>query len=161
MNAQPAGDRPGVIVRPPLLYLGAAAAGAVLDALWPATILPRGLPALVQYPVGAALILAGLALVVACARRFLAAGTNVPTTRPTTAIVTSGLYRFSRNPIYVGLTLAYLGIAVAADSAWILALVVPVLLVMRYGVIAREERYLDEKFGDDYRRYKGSVRRWL
>ena len=93
--------------------------------------------------------------------RFRAAGTPVEPYKPTSAIVSDGLYGLSRNPIYVALTLIYLGIGVAIDSPWILALVVPVLLVMRTGVIAREERYLERKFGAEYLDYKVSVRRWV
>ena len=78
-----------------------------------------------------------------------------------TALVTEGPFQFSRNPIYLALTLIYCGIGMAADSGWVLGLVVPVLAVMRYGVIAAEERYLEAKFGEAYRHYKGHVRRWL
>jgi protein-S-isoprenylcysteine O-methyltransferase Ste14 len=93
--------------------------------------------------------------------RFIRAGTNIPTNRPTTALVTAGPYRFSRNPIYIALTLLYLGIALAVDSAWIAGLIVPVLIAIRYGVIAREESFLEQKFGAAYRDYKARVRRWL
>ena len=72
-----------------------------------------------------------------------------------------GPYSISRNPIYIALSLIHLGIGVLSDSLWVVGLIVPALLTIRYGVIAREERYLDAKFGDDYRRYKASVRRWL
>ena len=77
------------------------------------------------------------------------------------ALVRSGPYRFSRNPIYVAFTLLQIGFAVWLDSAWILAMLAPVLLVMSYGVIAREERYLEARFGEEYRSYARSVRRWL
>jgi protein-S-isoprenylcysteine O-methyltransferase Ste14 len=100
-------------------------------------------------------------VVAAAVLRFLRAGTNIPVNRPTIALVTDGLYRFSRNPIYVALTTSYLGIAIAADSLWTAALVVPVLVVMRVGVIAREEAYLARKFPDAYPAYKARVRRWL
>ncbi len=73
----------------------------------------------------------------------------------------SGPYRFTRNPIYLGMTIIFTGIAIAADSIWVLALLVPVLVIMNIGVIMREERYLEGKFGEDYRQYKASVRRWL
>ena len=73
----------------------------------------------------------------------------------------SGLYSYSRNPLYVSLTFAYLSIALATNSGWSLLLVVPALAVMRYGVIAREERYLTAKFGEPYTQYKASVRRWI
>lgn len=150
-------DKPGVIARPPFIYLGALLLGLALDFAWPSAVLPGVL----QYPIGGVIILAGIALMAAAMRRFAAAGTNVPTTLPATALVTGGIYRFSRNPIYVALSLIYAGLAVAADSLWALALLAPVLVMIRYGVIAREERYLQAKFGDAYRRYQASVRRWI
>ena len=103
----------------------------------------------------------GVADVAGAARLFQKAGTNVPTRKPTTALVTAGLYRFSRNPIYLSLSVIHVGIAVGTDNPWMLTLLVPTLIVVRYGVIAREEIYLEEKFGDDYRRYKAAVHRWL
>lgn len=150
-------DAPDVITHPPFLYLGALAAGLVLDWAWPAPFLPAAL----QYALGAALIALAAALAGWAFACFIRAGTNIPTSRPTTALVTEGPYRYSRNPIYVGLTLLYLGLAVVIDSAWIVALIVPVFLAIRYGVIAREERYLEGKFGDAYRAYTARVRRWL
>ena len=150
-------DHAQVVGHPPLIYLAGILVGLGLDAIWPA---PQ-LTAAVQYVLGGALFLAGLAIVLACAWTFRRAGTTVPTGTPTTALVIHGLYRHSRNPIYVALTLAYLGIAAAVDSPWFLATLVPVLVIMRYGVIAREERYLEAKFGQAYRDYKAQVRRWL
>jgi protein-S-isoprenylcysteine O-methyltransferase Ste14 len=81
--------------------------------------------------------------------------------QPTAALVTEGPFRYSRNPIYVALTLLYLGVALLINALWILLLVVPAVLVLRYGVIAREEAYLAWKFGDTYRQYTAQVRRWL
>lgn len=150
-------DTAGVIARPPLLYLGSLVAGGVFDLVFPATIPDHPL----RLPVAALLVIAGAALLVTCALRFKAAGTNVPTNMPTTALVISGPYRFSRNPIYLALTLIYLGLAFGYGSAWPLVLLLPLLIVMRYGVIGREERYLEAKFGEAYRAYRSSVRRWI
>ena len=94
-------------------------------------------------------------------RRFLAAGTNIPPNLPTTALVVDGIYRRTRNPLYLGTTLVYLGLSVAAGSLWAIGLVVPLLWVINTGVIAREEHYLERKFGDAYRAYKARVRRWV
>ena len=151
-------DRPDVIARPPFLYLAALVLGIGLDLLWPATV---GLEPSLLYSVAGALVAAGGALVALAARRFRAVGTNVPTNRPTTALVTDGPYRVSRNPIYIALSSFYVGLALFADSPWALALLAPLLVVMRYGVIAREEAYLARKFGAAYLGYKASVRRWL
>ena len=85
----------------------------------------------------------------------------MPTNEPTRALVTTGIHGWSRNPIYVGLFLVYGGIAIAMHSPWALILAVPLAVTIRYGVIAREEAYLEERFGDAYRDYKARVRRWL
>ena len=89
------------------------------------------------------------------------AGSNVPTNLPTTTIVESGPYRFTRNPIYLGVFLGLIGLAIAFDNLWLLLMLVPFALVIRFGVVAREEAYLERKFGDDYRGYRSRVRRWL
>jgi len=150
----------GVVARPPLIFLGFVGLGLAVDAVLPWPLLPDGEVGL-RYAGGGALALLGVALVVASARRFRARGTNVETWKPTTALVTGGLYRFTRNPIYLGFFTLYLGIAVLADNAWIVVLGAPLFLVMRYGVVAREEAYLERCFGEDYRSYRARVRRWL
>ncbi len=150
-------DNPGVIAPPPLIFFGFLLLGLVLDALWPLAILPD----VTQYLLGSALIGLGIALAIACISRFRRAGTEYQTHKPASTLVTDGPFRVSRNPIYVALSLVHIGIAVAVDSPWMLAMLIPALAVVRVGVIAREERYLEAKFGDDYRRYRASVRRWL
>lgn len=150
-------DAPGVIARPPFIYLGFLALGLGLDWLWPYPLLPET----VQYALGGALFALGLGVVLASFRRFQAAGTNVDPHKPSTAILTEGPYRFSRNPIYIGLTAAYAGIGIAVDAPWVWVLLLPTLVVMRYGVIAPEERYLERKFGAEYLDYKARVRRWI
>jgi protein-S-isoprenylcysteine O-methyltransferase Ste14 len=152
-------DVAGVIALPPLIFLGFLAAAAVLEA-----IVPFPVPAAHVFPrfvAGAALAAAGFVMIVMGTRRFLAAGTNVPPNLPTTALVVDGIYRRTRNPLYLGTTLVYLGLGVAAGSFWAIGLVVPLLWVINIGVIAREERYLERKFGDAYRAYKARVRRWV
>jgi protein-S-isoprenylcysteine O-methyltransferase Ste14 len=89
------------------------------------------------------------------------AGSNVPTNMPTTSIVDTGPYRFTRNPIYLAMMLGLVGLAIAFDSPWPLVTLVPFALVIRYGVVAREEAYLERTFGEVYRRYRARVRRWL
>ena len=147
-----------VITRPPLLFLAAILIGCVLD--W---LLPLPFPAfdVAHWIVGGLLVLSGLALGVAGIRNFTRAGTPVRTIKPTSALVTTGVHGRSRNPIYLGLFLLYAGIGVAAQSSWILILVLPLALTVRYGVVAREEAYLEGRFGDAYRDYKARVRRWL
>ena len=89
------------------------------------------------------------------------AGSNVPTSLPTTTIVNTGPYRFTRNPIYLGMVLGLIGLAIALNSLWLLLMLVPFALVIRYGVVTREEVYLERKSGDVYRGYRSRVRRWL
>ena len=131
----------------------------MLEAIAP---LPHmGAQAIAQYVAGAGLALGGFVMIGLGTRRFVAAGTNIPPNLPTTALVVDGIYRRTRNPLYLGSTLVYLGLSVAAGSWWAIVLVAPLLWVMNVGVIAREERYLERKFGDAYRSYKARVRRWV
>jgi protein-S-isoprenylcysteine O-methyltransferase Ste14 len=151
---------PGVIVRPPLIFLGALLLGHGLDHLLGA---PFPVPGGEWVPriIGGALIVAGLALGVAGIRNFVRAGTPVRTVAPTTALVTTGIHAWTRNPIYLGMFLVYGGIAVAAHSVWTLLLAVPLAVTIRFGVVAREEAYLERLFGGAYRDYQARVRRWL
>ena len=150
----------GVIARPPLLFLAALLIGLVSEWLRP---LPFPVPGidLVHWTIGGFLILTGLALAAAGIRNFLRAGTPVPTTEPTRALVTTGIHGWTRNPIYLGMFLIYGGIGVAARSPWILMLTLPLAITIRYGVVAREEAYLERRFGDAYRDYKARTRRWV
>ena len=150
-------DHAHAVVRPPRLYLAALIVAFALDWWWPTTFLPAGS----AWPLGAVLFAAGVAIMTVAVRQFRRAGTNVPTVEPTMAIVGDGLYGLSRNPIYVAMNAIYLGVAVAGDNLWAVALLLPVLAVMHWGVIFREEAYLEAKFGDEYRAYKGRVRRWI
>ena len=109
----------------------------------------------------AALLIPGVALAIAGRARFLAAKTNVHPWKPATTVVTSGVFGYTRNPMYLGMTLIYAALSLLADSAIALAGLPVALVIMRYGVIAREERYLEAKFGDVYRQYKRQVRRWI
>jgi protein-S-isoprenylcysteine O-methyltransferase Ste14 len=152
-------DVAGVVALPPLIYLGFLAAAAVLEAIVPLSVAASF--GLARYLAGAALVIAGFAIIFAAARRFRAAGTNIPTDLPTTALVVEGIYRRSRNPLYLAMTLVYSGLGVAAGSLWAIVLLVPLLWIVNTGVIAREERYLERKFGDRYRDYKSRVRRWV
>lgn len=151
-------DNSGAVVRPPIAWAFAAVAGLVLDALYPLPFLSAAMPA---GWIGAIVFLAGLGLLVWAATTFRRAGTHIQTVEPTTTIVDEGPYRYSRNPIYVGMFLGLIGLAIGFDSLWLLITLVPFYLVIHYGVVAREEAYLERKFGDVYRAYKTRVRRWL
>ncbi|MQX17710.1 isoprenylcysteine carboxylmethyltransferase family protein [Sinorhizobium terangae] len=151
-------DSSGAAVRPPIVWALMVVAGRVIDVVHPLPFLPAAVPA---GWLGAIVFLTGLALLIWAATTFRRAGTHVPTTQPTTTIVEEGPYRFSRNPIYIGMFLGLIGLAVGFDSLWLLILLVPFYFVIRYLVVAREEAYLERKFGDAYRGYRSRVRRWL
>ena len=145
------------IVRPPLVYLATIVTGSVLELAWPSAFLPRGFAA----PLGSALVVAAVVLFLYSVGKFRAAGTPVPGNRPTTAIVRTGPYRFSRNPIYVAFSLLQLGLAAWIDSLWLIATLIVAIALMTTVVIPREERYLERKFGAEYSDYKARVRRWI
>jgi len=147
-----------VIIRPPLAWALAVLAGLALDWLVPLPFLPADLAA---GWFGALVFALALALAVWAIVTITRAKSNVPTNRPTTTIVESGPYRFTRNPIYLGMFGGLIGLAIAFDNLWLLMMLVPFALVIRYGVVAREEAYLERKFGDLYRGYRLRVRRWL
>jgi protein-S-isoprenylcysteine O-methyltransferase Ste14 len=159
----PSTDTAGVVARPPLLFLGALLLASIANHVLP---LPFPHPRAswahgFSATIAGLLILSGSTLVIAAIRNFSAADTPVPTNEPTRALVTSGVHAWTRNPIYLGFFLAYLGLAPAVSSTWALILILPLVLVIRYGVVAREEAYLEQRFGQAYRIYKAQVRRWV
>jgi protein-S-isoprenylcysteine O-methyltransferase Ste14 len=166
MGKDPAGPQAddtgtaGVVARPPVLFLAALLLGLASDHLVP---LPFAVPEahLVRWIIAAFLVLVGVALMAAGVRNFARAATPVPTIEPVRALVTTGIHGWARNPIYVSMFLVYGGIGVAARSPWTLILTLPLAITIRYGVVAREEAYLERRFGDAYSDYRARVRRWL
>jgi len=151
-------DTANVMVRPPIAWAVAVVVGLALDWLIPLPFVPAAVPA---GGLGALVFALGLVLFAWAVFTITRAGSNVPTNRPTTAIVDSGPYGFTRNPIYLAMVLGHIGLAIGLDSLWLLLTLVPFWLVIRYGVVAREEAYLERRFGDVYRGYRARVRRWL
>ncbi|MDZ4382300.1 MAG: isoprenylcysteine carboxylmethyltransferase family protein [Parvibaculum sp.] len=153
----------GAVARPPLVFAAALLLGFAFDHLLPLTfpISGNGIAHNISAVVAGALILGGVAVFAASIRNFSGAATPVQGTKPTTALVTTGIHGLSRNPIYLGMLLIYGGIGLAVRSPWILLLVLPLAVLIRYGVVTREEAYLERRFGDVYRDYKARVRRWL
>jgi protein-S-isoprenylcysteine O-methyltransferase Ste14 len=145
------------LVRPPLVYLISLAAGALIQIATPLPFLPGTL----AVPLGAPLVVLAIALFSYSVAKFRAAGTPVPARKPTTVIVRTGPYRFSRNPIYLAFSLLQLGIAIWVNSLWLLATLVGAVALIHWVVIPREEDYLERRFGAQYSDYKASVRRWL
>jgi protein-S-isoprenylcysteine O-methyltransferase Ste14 len=102
----------------------------------------------------------GFAVAVA-AVQFIRAGTHLEPYKPALALVSTGIYRYSRNPIYVGFSFIFTGAALLLGNTWLLLLLLPTLLTVHFGVVRREEEYLLGKFGAAYRAYQSQVRRWL
>ncbi len=150
-------DHAGVVALAPRLYGATFVLGLFLNLLWPQPMVPSA----VGLSFGLPLILAGATLAVWANHAMRRAGTHVNPSLPATALVVSGPFRFSRNPLYVARTLLYIGLAFAMNVLWPLLFLGPLLVVIQHGVIQREERYLDARFGNAYRQYQAGVRRWL
>lgn len=150
-------DIAGVIAPPPLIFAIPLIAGLVANWLRPLPILAGS----AGLWMGIALAIAGLWLIVTGMIEFRHANTAVVPFSPTTAIVSSGPFRFTRNPLYLGFVLIYIGVSLAANALWPLFLLPLAIVVLLGGVIKREERYLERKFGTVYTDYKARVRRWI
>ena len=153
-------DNSGVRIFPPGIYLACLLVGFAVQWVRPAPIglgdWPQGLKL-----VGGVVILLGLGLMGSALVAFRKAGTAVNPTRPTSAITRDGPYRLTRNPMYLGFALVHGGIALWADALWPLLTLPLAMWMVQVAVIDKEERYLAEKFGDDYLSYKVAVRRWI
>ncbi len=158
MTGQPAAEVANLgLIRPPFVYLGSISLGLLVHLLWPVQWLPPSL----GVPLGVMVVLVAGALFISAVRTLRKAGTPVPGNRPATAMVRSGPYRFSRNPIYLAFTLFQIGLAASANSLGLLLTLLPALALMMRLVIPREERYLEARFPTEYLPYKRAVRRWL
>jgi len=145
------------VVRPPLVVLAFLLSGAVLTVAWPLPFVPHVL----RPPVGCLLVAMAAALFSYSIKQFRMAGTPVPGNQPATALVRTGPYRFSRNPLYLAFFALHIGLAILVNSLWLVAALIPTVAIIAVVVIPREERYLTGRFGAEYPRYKASVRRWL
>jgi protein-S-isoprenylcysteine O-methyltransferase Ste14 len=153
-------DNPGVIAPPPLIGLAVMLGGLLLDWLLPAYLLTVLLSLEDRLVIGALLLLAGVALAVSALGAFRAARTNPEPWKPSRALVTGGIFRWLRNPMYVGGLLILAGLSIALASDWMLVLTVVGGLVIHFGVVLREERYLTAKFGAVYTDYRDAVPRY-
>lgn len=152
-------DHPGVIAPPPFIFAAFLLAGWAIDRAMGTPVLP--VDAMARKVLAVALIIGGLGIEFWAAGLFQKAGTNVVPYKPATALVTDGPFRFSRNPMYVGFLFTYLGLALGLNAPVAVVLALPCMLVLTWGVVLREERYLEGKFGRAYLDYKSRVRRWL
>jgi protein-S-isoprenylcysteine O-methyltransferase Ste14 len=157
MIAQQNEDHPDVIAPPPLIFIGCAVIGTIAHLFFPVRVLRHPMSLLI----GVLLALASMALAIWAVRVMQAAGTNVRPDRPSLTLVKAGPYRFTRNPMYVSLCLLQSAIGFFLDG-WVPVLFALVLaLVLHFGVILREESYLDHKFREEYLSFKRRVRRWV
>ena len=152
-------DIPGVIAPPPAIFAGFLILGLAMDAV--AGDLGIRLAWWLRWTAALACGWACIRLLIGALAEMRRTGTPVEPWKPTTALVTGGVYRHSRNPIYLAMVLGYLALTLVFDSVFALLLVVPAVALVQIGVIAREEPYLETKFGDAYRRYKTAVRPWI
>ena len=153
-------DNAGVRIPPPLIFALPLVAGLILQRLWPLAAVSSSTGTIVRRA-GAALIFLALALTYWAIFSFRRMGTTVVPVQPATALVLRGPYRFSRNPMYLAMALLYLGISCWALALWPLLFLPFVLVIIQRSVIGREEAYLGRRFGEGYRRYLASVRRWI
>jgi protein-S-isoprenylcysteine O-methyltransferase Ste14 len=157
-SGQPAADVANLgLIRPPWVDLGSIGLGVLVHWFWPAQLLPAS----ISVPIGVPLVLVAVTLFASSVRTFRKAGTPVPGNRPTTIIVRTGPYGFSRNPIYLAFTLLQIGLAAWVNSLGLLITLLPALALMVLVVVPREERYLEARFSSEYLPYKREVRRWL
>jgi protein-S-isoprenylcysteine O-methyltransferase Ste14 len=153
----PTRDIAHVIAPPPLIYLVPLLIALAVGHWWPRPVLPPSMSLII----GSLLLVCGIVFLYPAISVFRRARTPAEPWKPTSALVAAGPYRITRNPMYVGFTFVYTGISLAVNSLWPLLLLPVILVVMQRLVIQREERYLERKFGDKYREYASTVRRWL
>lgn len=150
--------KPPLAVKPPLVALALIGAGVGIHLALPAQFLPApwiGLAA------GLSAVALGIALVAVSSRTFHRADTDEAWAEPTSVIVSHGPYGRSRNPMYVGATVVFVGVALAVNTLWLFAALPLLVLYFRFGLILREERYLERRFGAEYLDYRSRVRRWI
>ena len=150
-------DHAGVKFPPPLIFLISILVGLGLNRIWPMGVVPDSL----AVPFGIAFVVAAFALAFLVFRELGKHKTTTRPDQPSSTIVQTGPYRFTRNPLYVSLSMLQLGIGLWSNNLWIVMMLIPAWIVMTTQVIAREEAYLERAFGDAYLKYKASVRRWI
>ena len=153
-------DTAGVIAPPPLIAIGVLLIGFALDRLSPVGFVNAVVPRSARFAVGSGLVMFAAWPMARALWRFRLAGTHVEPWKPSTALVVRGIYKRTRNPMYQAFGLFILGLAFAFASDWTFLLLPFGALIIHFGVVRREERYLEARFGDDYRRLKENVPRY-
>lgn len=151
-------DHADVRILPPLLFLASIALGVLLQFV---IVVGLAKPLAWRVPFGLALVALGVAAIAWVIAEMKRTHQDPDPRKPTPELIAGGPFRWSRNPIYTGMALIQAGIGIALANLWILLLLAPTLWILRREVIEKEEAYLERKFGDAYRSYTGSVRRWL
>ena len=157
MNTADDRHGPGVRIHPPVIFATSILAGIGMNALWPLAM-PPGLHGT---SITVALLVSALLIAGLCLREFHKAKTDVRPDRPDNALITTGPYRFSRNPLYLMLIIIQLMAAAWMNMAWIALMTIASISVITHYAIAREALYLEQLFGQAYRNYKARVRRWI
>lgn len=152
-------DHPEVKIKPPVIFLAYIGAGVLLSNIVPIDFINAD--SMWLQLIAYVLILDGVCLAFFSMRRFRKLNTNISTRKAVNSLVTSGVYRYSRNPIYLGMFLSYGGIILLTANFWLMMLAIPLYFQMKYAVIVKEETYLLASFGSEYERYKDSVNRWI
>ncbi len=147
----------GVKIPPPLVYVGWMIIGTVLQKYYPTNM---GIPFDYQYW-GLLMVICGIILIFYFFKIFKKAETNIEPWRPTSNIITTGIYAYSRNPIYVVFNLFPIGLGIFFDNLWILLSIIPASITLYHLAIKKEEAYLEAEFGEEYLEYKKKVRRWI
>ena len=150
-------DSSGVTIPPPIVYFVCILIGLGLNYFWSFSFFPQS----IQGPIGYTIIALSILLFGLILREFSKSNTSTDYRKSTATIISSGPFYYSRNPVYLSLTMLNIGIAFVVDSFWIIIMTIPAVLIIHYAVILKEETYLIKKFGDEYRRYMSSVRRWI
>ncbi len=151
-------DCPNTIHWPPILYVVVLTVAWGLHRWWPTPpLIPPPYPALLGVP----LLVVGLAVGVAALLRFRADDTPFDPTASASTLVTGGIYRFTRNPMYLGALVAFTGLGLWLQNGWLLASMPVLIIALRQLAVVREEAYLERRFGQSYQDYKARVRRWI
>ena len=158
-NKNESEDTKGAAVKfpPPLVFLICLLGGFGINAIWPVGLIES---AIMSYA-GGTLVLLALIVLALLGFKFRQERVSIEPWKPTSKIMSTGLYAYSRNPIYLVFCIMVVGIGVTLNSFWIFISFVPAAFIVYHTAIAKEEKYLEQKFSEEYREYKSKVRRWL